>query len=489
MCIHQREIVNKYTGRSLIVKCGKCPSCLQEKALNRVNRINQTISPDCVPVFFTLTYKNGSVPYILRDELYNCRYSTSMRRFIVDVPIYRDSSVRWVNGKGYVQKRREDNKRVILSTVTLSYSPIYSLDKFKPDYSSLYGLKGLKNADNNKIGVCFYKDIQDFIKRLRINLKRHYNYEKLFRFYCCSEYGPTTCRPHFHGLLFINPADYPMFKRAIAASWSFDDYRTTFRHTQLARKASSYVASYVNSDSAIPKVFTENAVFKPRHSYSHGFGLAYREFSFKEVTRKILTRSPYYTSTRVRNNTLSVVDMLLPRYVISRYYPKFKGYYRLTYDEIKSILHRPSEIRKYATRLELTEEDVHKISVLLSNKRNMACLCGIDMADYEQAGATAWTVRSSCALRDMYKVKDVDDYFIMYNNIDDYLRGNISNETLDTLLDFKLSVTSDGSKWLYTDCNKFPNNIVHTDKFTKLYYSYDKSKKIRNKIYSQTKNF
>ena len=39
MCTNQREIVNKYTGHRLYVKCGHCPACLQEKAAYRVSRI------------------------------------------------------------------------------------------------------------------------------------------------------------------------------------------------------------------------------------------------------------------------------------------------------------------------------------------------------------------------------------------------------------------------------------------------------------------
>lgn len=48
------------------------------------------------------------------------------------------------------------------------------------------------------------KDLQDFMKRLRINFKRHYNHEGI-RFYACGEYGSDTKRPHYHLCLFNCP--------------------------------------------------------------------------------------------------------------------------------------------------------------------------------------------------------------------------------------------------------------------------------------------
>lgn len=50
------------------------------------------------------------------------------------------------------------------------------------------------------------KDLQDFMKRLRIHYKREYNHENI-RFYACGEYGEQFQRPHYHLILF----NLPMF--------------------------------------------------------------------------------------------------------------------------------------------------------------------------------------------------------------------------------------------------------------------------------------
>lgn len=48
------------------------------------------------------------------------------------------------------------------------------------------------------------KDLQDFLKRLRVEWFRRYNHEGI-RFYACGEYGSQTFRPHYHILLYNLP--------------------------------------------------------------------------------------------------------------------------------------------------------------------------------------------------------------------------------------------------------------------------------------------
>lgn len=68
--------------------------------------------------------------------------------------------------------------------------------------------------ENEATNVC-KKDIQDFIKRLRSNLARGYlrdgvkigPYPTNLRYYFTSEYGPTTHRPHYHGVIFGLPPE------------------------------------------------------------------------------------------------------------------------------------------------------------------------------------------------------------------------------------------------------------------------------------------
>ena len=86
MCTNCRYIKNKY-GTSILVKCGHCPACLQEKAINRANRIRNTYNnDDFVPLFVTLTYNNHSVPYVNYYDLFDSNKFLNSR-----CNIYRDS--------------------------------------------------------------------------------------------------------------------------------------------------------------------------------------------------------------------------------------------------------------------------------------------------------------------------------------------------------------------------------------------------------------
>lgn len=53
-------------------------------------------------------------------------------------------------------------------------------------------------------GTLNSKDLQDFMKRLRITWKRKYNIENI-RFFACGEYGDQYARPHYHAIIFGLP--------------------------------------------------------------------------------------------------------------------------------------------------------------------------------------------------------------------------------------------------------------------------------------------
>ena len=69
MCTRQKYIYNKYLHKSILVKCGKCEACQQEKAAHRASRIRNNCSFGLVPLFITLTYTNDYVPYLTFSEL------------------------------------------------------------------------------------------------------------------------------------------------------------------------------------------------------------------------------------------------------------------------------------------------------------------------------------------------------------------------------------------------------------------------------------
>ena len=90
MCINQRRIVNRYTGKSMYVNCGHCPACLQQKAAHRVSRIKFNNSYGFTTYLLTLTYARHNAPYILRDEAY--KFSKGQ---LDSLNVYRDIKYRY----------------------------------------------------------------------------------------------------------------------------------------------------------------------------------------------------------------------------------------------------------------------------------------------------------------------------------------------------------------------------------------------------------
>ena len=83
-------------------------------------------------------------------------------------------------------------------------------------------------------------------------------------------------------LLDIPADDFEIFRVAVAESWPFSNLLNFPRAFEKSFRGSSYVASYVNCGSDFPKFFEK--YFKPKHSYSKGYGLGNPNFSLDSIT-------------------------------------------------------------------------------------------------------------------------------------------------------------------------------------------------------------
>lgn len=173
-CYKPLRIYNKYIDEVLYVDCGKCPACLHKRGVELTNRVAKEVKQHLYSLFFTLTYDNEHLPVMHHNN----------GHFIGNRP------VAVVNG----------------------YDLLPSIDDCDDD---IYNYQPV-NLDVDGFGYVCKKDVQDWLKRLRINLKRSKDcvffhgkkillpnkqllslpdYEKKIRYFICSEYGPTTLRP------------------------------------------------------------------------------------------------------------------------------------------------------------------------------------------------------------------------------------------------------------------------------------------------------
>ena len=421
MCTNLRWIHNKYVDSNILVKCGYCKACLQEKANKRATRLKNEISSQNLALFVTLTYDRYSCPYI--------RYQDVQER-LDPLPVYRDCSI-----------RRDPVSHLFVRN--LKTYEISSEDCVNYDYRVNY-LPYLKRSKGRKIGVCIFKDVQDFNKRLRINLHRlnekykiespNLVFDEKYRIYNTFEYGERTHRPHIHLLLFIKPSLYQVFKSAIIKSWPFADRIRTEANIQIARDAASYVASYVNCGSKLPRFIAAN--FPPKHSFSQGLGTGCDSFQLDSILKNVDRQNMSYNIKTFKDGIPCSVNLPVPKYVINRYFPLFKGYSRLTdgeifdllsaaptisrvYEQIKKIddrrmrllYHYSNPGKKREQMIFWSLEDMFKIGTSLHNSYiRYKRITGKSAIDYAIDFRNTW----SCYRNTIYKRFALDDEPIEY---------------------------------------------------------------------------
>ena len=420
MCVNTRRIFNKYSGTWLQVNCGRCPACRQQKADARAKRIRATYQSGKLCLFVTLTYAPNFLPYIKMDEL---------KQKPAKLNIYRNAVCRYVSKP----VKDKDNYEVFFKQ---QYAPDTVLDTvditYPPDgVDFLFNIHTAEKSRRGEISVVYYKDLQNFIKRLRINLDRHYGIKERFESFQCCEIGPTTQRAHFHLLLFI-PAEYETaFRKCICQSWRFAHYSITSGQIKIAHDAASYVSSYCNRPTDFPPLF-EASSLKPRSSMSQWLGFGFHRFDREEVFEAVRQGNLFYNEYRSISGTPVLFRVSLPNYVINRYFPKFKGLSRLLrytdYEHLQYLIANPSRIAEFSHEIEYSAKDIHDISVILFGALRRSELSKFDFA---LLYCKSLQLRFSSSLQKMYELQ-VDDrsIFESYDNINDYLTGYVHSFSL-----------------------------------------------------------
>lgn len=490
MCLNKRYI-NIHNGRQLLVNCGHCEACLQEKAINRVNRImgesgltiHSSTGMKCI--FFHLGYSNAFMPFFYEEEFKNAPIYKKIQRDEEGLPksesyyrmcnIYRLSDVRYKRCSGSYKTKASYTGFKFLTSVPIPY-PLGLNDKFKPLKNDIYNHRG------NRISVCYFPDVQNFEKRLRINYFRKYGENLNCSLFNCTEYGPTTCRAHLHLLMWVPVStDFNRIVDAIVRSWPYERSSFIKRRIEYARDPAGYVASYVNCDSTIPFMLKSVRRLSPSHSYSKNFGVRTKEYSLSEVFQSFLRQDLSVSIARTRDNALVVDNILLPKYVISRYAPKFKGYCRLTSDELYSLSLDPSTIGRYSKRCGLTPDDEHKISTMLFHKRVLFDKHNISLSDFAYFYSRIWQLRSSLVMRQWYERQTTPlKILYSYDNLEDFAFGHIQNSGLMEVCRYLPPDTE-----LVFDPNNFPDNILKHNTLITAFHNYKKLSKVNDIYYSK----
>lgn len=469
MCTKGSWIHNKYTGSQVFVSCGHCPSCLQEKANKRVELIqNHTKLSGLCCLFITLTYANEYVPYICKNEIYKSPEHTS-------IDVYRDYSVR-VLPDGSVKRFKDKH---ILTSVSLS--DCLSTDKL---VSIRYKKFNKYYHYENKISVIFYKDIQDYLKRLRINLVREFNFNTPLKYFVCSEYGGAFKRAHFHLLLWCSYDDVKKIEKSHIKSWQFCSRARKKRGFELARDASKYCASYVNCSDSL-SLFLQS-YFPPKCSRSVHLGYPSSIYTL-DLLRSMVAKQDFSVSM-FDDFTGKLRIVTLPSHVIGRFFPKFKGMSRLTDFETANILICPERYKEYEKTLSLYirkprvfEDDDFIVTdyerecdfetfnraISLGFTRYARSLHGSsNRSDYALEYIRTWIAYNSYLIKNSHRILadngQNDSY--CYLNIADY--PSMENKSLEGIY----------NQYIITNPNFFPLNFAMSDKYAQYYFLRDKSR-------------
>lgn len=96
-------------------------------------------------------------------------------------------------------------------------------------------------------------DCQKFLKRLRQSLLRS-GLSGKFRYILVSEYGPTTYRPHYHGIIFGFEYNSGIAHYHIQKAWQLGFVQAD----TLRDGGGNYVAKYILRPSSVPKFYPKN---------------------------------------------------------------------------------------------------------------------------------------------------------------------------------------------------------------------------------------
>lgn len=256
-CFHPLRVWNAVSHSFEFHNCGKCPYCLSLKATELATRCFNECKQHKYSIFFTLTYDNEHIPYIV------CR------------------------GKWFYLENRT------VHSVDGESVPIVHVDQF-----DIPANKVIETSDGPvdipAFSVIHLPDIQRFQKRLRINITRQFNhYDKkkqkelydlrqkgiAVRIFINPEYGPTTFRAHYHGCLWTDSKevanalldpyrgtkyenDRKYWHGLIYKSWAMCDPARCDAQF-VSGSAPNYVAQYVAGSDSLPTVLRQKP-FRPK---------------------------------------------------------------------------------------------------------------------------------------------------------------------------------------------------------------------------------
>lgn len=290
-CYHPVHVVDE--NKDIFVPCGKCDGCRLHQANTWSQRLGMDMESCPNSIFFNLTWNNKYLPKLIYDR--------NQHRLISDHSLnIRFDSVKDVP--------RKDN-------IVLEEKSFVKITHFDGDFLA-YASK---------------RDIQLWLKILRKKIFDIYGKgtkNTSLRYFIISEFGPTTFRPHIHGVLMPEDrevAETILSERFIYTSWQMCDENRVTPFTHFADSgAKGYVTQYLTSSANLPRIYQLCKEVRSWRLSSKAQAVGLAAFSDAEVFRHISDGNMEYVRTIPRLGNKVVLSY--PTYLLNRLFPKCYRY-------------------------------------------------------------------------------------------------------------------------------------------------------------------
>lgn len=259
------------------VPCGKCINCLKNRQNALVSRCLAESEKRGSFVFLTLTYDEEHLPFA--QSLWRIDRETGLYELVDKGEIILSArSERLTEDREHFYRNFSDKVRRDFRLAKLNWT-----DRDKPIYleSAIEGFSVMDDRYDyvSRItpSVC-REDVRLWLKRARVAFEREHGYKLSdFSYVCVSEYGPNTCRPHYHlaffGLTFNE------------AQWLTDSWTYGYKMLKVVNRvnpdgtdgfqiASRYIGKYMTKGKFDCESVLNGCAEKPRLCQSKGIGVS-----------------------------------------------------------------------------------------------------------------------------------------------------------------------------------------------------------------------
>lgn len=253
---YARDNIIRRSYNTIVVPCGKCLNCLKNKQSSMAVRCKREAEKRGSFAFMTLTYDDDHLP--ITQSLWRVSKDTGEMELFYQ-PEFISSGMHPCQQYCDFFKTIEPDRVARYHEFSLPF----------PDSEYDYMVRMTPS-------VC-RSDVQEWLKMSRIQFERDFG-KKLpdFSYVAISEYGPRTCRPHYHLAFFGLQREHLEY---LLDRWHFGKVKQVKIVAQINKdrsngfvRASRYIGKYMSKGKFECDSVTDCAAQRPRVCQSKGLG-------------------------------------------------------------------------------------------------------------------------------------------------------------------------------------------------------------------------